>query len=97
VVRFTASAIMTLVEDGKVELDAPIVQYLAGAPETWNGITVRHLLTHTSGLPELEEGFEALRSDGARLNYTTKKMLATAARHLFRLWMRDHGRRAYPG
>jgi D-alanyl-D-alanine carboxypeptidase len=78
--QFTASGIMTLVEDGKVELDAPIVRYLTDAPETWNGITVRHLLTHTSGLPRLEEGFKALRSDGARLNYTTKQMFDAAAK-----------------
>jgi len=42
---------------------------------------VRHLLTHTSGLPRLEEGFKALRSDGrASLNYTTKQMFDAAAK-----------------
>ncbi|HEU5013884.1 MAG TPA: serine hydrolase [Roseiflexaceae bacterium] len=51
---FVATMIMQLVEQGRVELDAPIVTYLpdlrladAGAQQT---ITLRHLLTHTSGL-----------------------------------------------
>jgi CubicO group peptidase (beta-lactamase class C family) len=47
----TTTAVMLLVERGRVELDAPVARYL---PE-FNGagtraITVRHLLTHTSGL-----------------------------------------------
>jgi CubicO group peptidase (beta-lactamase class C family) len=48
----TTSAIMLLVEEGKVELDAPVQRYL---PEFQGGlknrVTVRQLLTHTSGLP----------------------------------------------
>lgn len=59
--QFTATAIMRLVEEGKVGLDDPIARRLSGAPETWKAITVRHLLTHTSGLPALEAGFKALR------------------------------------
>ena len=48
--QFTAAAIMLLVEDGKISLDDPVTKYLAGAPERWNRITVRHLLNHTSGI-----------------------------------------------
>jgi CubicO group peptidase (beta-lactamase class C family) len=48
----TAMGIMLLVEDGKVELDAPVSRYLTEAPAEWHAITVRHLLNHTSGLPE---------------------------------------------
>lgn len=48
----TTTAIMLLVEDGKLELDSPVSAYLpsftGGAK---NRVTVRHLLTHTSGLP----------------------------------------------
>jgi len=48
----TTSAMMQLVESGKIDLDAPVQRYL---PE-WTGtnkekVTVRHLLTHQSGLP----------------------------------------------
>lgn len=55
--QFTASAIMLLVQEGKVELDEDIHTYLPDAPEHWRGITVRHLLTHTSGLPDMAHGF----------------------------------------
>jgi CubicO group peptidase (beta-lactamase class C family) len=48
--QFTASGIMLLVEDGRVALDAPVKRYLPAAPSTWDAITVRHLLNHTSGL-----------------------------------------------
>ncbi|MFP5393080.1 MAG: serine hydrolase domain-containing protein [Gammaproteobacteria bacterium] len=48
--QFTASAIMMLVQDGRVKLDDPVGRYLPTAPEAWRGITLRHLLTHTSGL-----------------------------------------------
>ena len=47
----TALAVLKLVEAGRVGLDEPIVTYLSGLPDAWKGITVRHMLTHTSGLP----------------------------------------------
>lgn len=49
---FTASAIMILVEEGKIGLDDKITKYLSDVPESWNEITVRHLLTHTSGIKD---------------------------------------------
>ncbi len=49
--QFTAVAIMILNERGLVDLDAPVKTYLADAPATWDAVTVRHLLTHTSGVP----------------------------------------------
>ncbi|HEX2091284.1 MAG TPA: serine hydrolase domain-containing protein [Longimicrobiaceae bacterium] len=52
----TTTAVMLLVEDRKMELDAPVSRYL---PEFSGGardrVTVRHLLTHTSGLPAWAE------------------------------------------
>jgi len=48
---FTAVAVLQLMEAGKVSLDAPISRYLDGLPAAWSAITVRELLTHTSGLP----------------------------------------------
>lgn len=48
---FTAVAVLQLKEAGKVDLDAPISRYLDGLPAAWSAITVRQLLTHTSGLP----------------------------------------------
>lgn len=48
--QFTATAILLLAEEGKLGLDDKIGRYLPNAPATWDAITVRHLLTHTSGL-----------------------------------------------
>ncbi len=48
--QFTAAAVMMLVEEGKVSLDDAITKYFPEAPETWGRITVRHLLSHTSGI-----------------------------------------------
>ncbi len=56
--QFTAAAVMTLVEDGKLVLDAPISRYLDSLPEAWRPVTVQQLLTHTSGIPSYTEGPE---------------------------------------
>ena len=48
---FVACGIMLLVEDGKVRLDDKITNYLSGLPQAWSSVTVRHMLTHTSGIP----------------------------------------------
>lgn len=56
--QFTAVAVMLLVEEGKIKLDAPITTYFKGGPAWWGKITVRHLLTHTSGLPDYDQKFD---------------------------------------
>ncbi|MGA9996936.1 MAG: serine hydrolase domain-containing protein [Pyrinomonadaceae bacterium] len=48
--QFTASAVMMLVQEGKINLDDRISKYLPPVPQAWNEITVRQLLTHTSGI-----------------------------------------------
>src|SRR5262245_18661176 len=48
--QFTATLVMMLVEEGKVRLDDHISKYFPDAPPIWKEITVRHLLTHTSGI-----------------------------------------------
>jgi CubicO group peptidase (beta-lactamase class C family) len=52
--QFTAMAIMLLVEDGHLGYDATLTEILPGFPEYGDAITVRHLLTHTSGLIDYE-------------------------------------------
>src|SRR3954469_15651078 len=47
---FTAMAIMMLVEDGKVSLNEKAIRYLPWLPPIYADITVRQLLTHTSGV-----------------------------------------------
>jgi len=61
--QMTAAGILLLVEEGKVSLDAPISTYLPETPEAWKDVTVRHLLTHTSGVKSYTSltGFELSR------------------------------------
>lgn len=49
--QFTAMAILQLAEAGKLSVDDPVSKYVANAPAAWSGVTVKHLLTHTSGIP----------------------------------------------
>jgi CubicO group peptidase (beta-lactamase class C family) len=53
--QFTAAAVLTLVQDGRVELDAPVSRYLPDAPVQGQAITVRQLLSHTAGIPDYAE------------------------------------------
>jgi CubicO group peptidase (beta-lactamase class C family) len=50
--QFTATAVMMLVEEGKLGLDDKIAKFIPEAPATWNDVTVRSLLTHTSGIAD---------------------------------------------
>ena len=50
--QFTAMAILQLQQQGKLNLDDPICQYISDCPEAWQPITIHHLLTHTSGISE---------------------------------------------
>ena len=59
--QFTATAVMMLVEEGKLSLDDKITKFFPDAPETWRNITVRHLLTHTSGLTDYPPDFDLRR------------------------------------
>jgi CubicO group peptidase (beta-lactamase class C family) len=52
--QFTAMAIMLLVHDGKLRYDQNLVEIFPGFPAYGRDITVRHLLTHTSGLADYE-------------------------------------------
>ena len=74
---FTALAIMQLVEDGKVDLDAPAVTYLpsfsVGDESASAAITVRHLLNHTSGLPE-DTAYEPMLSNDMSDDALTDRM-----------------------
>jgi len=52
---FAGTAVMQLVEQGKLKLDAPIADYLDDLPAAWRPVTVRQVLSHTSGLPDIED------------------------------------------
>lgn len=51
---FAATAIMQLAEKGKLQIESPISNYLDGLPQNWQKVTIIQLLSHTSGLPDIE-------------------------------------------
>jgi CubicO group peptidase (beta-lactamase class C family) len=70
--QFTATAVMLLVEDGKVKLDDQVSMYLPDTPEAWKGVTIRHLLTHTGGIKEYTSILNL------RVDYTEDELLKKA-------------------
>jgi CubicO group peptidase (beta-lactamase class C family) len=55
--QFTATAVMMLVEQGKIGLDDSLTKYFPGAPATWREVTVGELLSHTAGLGDYPKDF----------------------------------------
>src|SRR5262245_10165433 len=49
--QFTAMCVMMLEREGKLTVQDPVCKYVEDCPESWKAITIRHLLTHTSGIP----------------------------------------------
>ncbi len=68
--QFTAGGVMLLVQDGKLGLDDPVTKFFPDAPAGWNAVTVRHLLTHTSGAGDYPDDFDF------RHDYTEDEMQA---------------------
>ncbi len=73
--QFTAAAIVMLSDQGRLSLDDPIVRYLPEGSSVWPGVTIRHLLGHTSGIPQ--DTMLDWRRD-----YTESEMVRSAAAQL---------------
>jgi CubicO group peptidase (beta-lactamase class C family) len=71
--QFTATAIMMLVEEGKISLDDPITKYFPDAPANWKPVTVRNLLSHTGGFTDYPKDFDF------RKDYTEDDLLKIVA------------------
>jgi len=56
--QFTATAVMMLVEEGKIHLDDSITNYFKDAPAAWHQVTIRELLSHTAGFTDYPEKFD---------------------------------------
>src|ERR1700685_1031461 len=56
--QFTASAVMMLVEEGKIGLQDPIAKYFPSAPSWWKEVTIRELLSHTAGFTDYPKDFD---------------------------------------
>ena len=73
--QFTAAAILLLAQENRINLEDSISKCILGTPETWKDITIRDLLTHTSGLPR--EGIPT--SDKTMFaDYTEEELLKSA-------------------
>ena len=72
--QFTAAAILQLADAGKLQVDDPIGKFYKDAPHNWQKITIHHLLTHTSGIPNNEiKDFPK----GIAAAYTPDELIAT--------------------
>jgi CubicO group peptidase (beta-lactamase class C family) len=69
---FTAVSILQLKEKGKIDIDKPVKKYLPEFP--YDDITIRHLLSHTSGLPDYYFYDETYEKEPLRI-YTNKDIL----------------------
>lgn len=75
----TTTAVMKLVDEGRIQLDVPIFHYLRSWPSTGmnSGVTLRHLLTHTSGLPAGADLW-TVRGRAARISHIAQMRLVSS-------------------
>ncbi len=73
--QFTSAAVVSLAREGKLSYDDPIAKHLREAPRAWRKVTIRHLLTHTSGIPDYTDDLVDFRKD-----YTEDELARVYAR-----------------
>lgn len=76
--QFTAMSILLLVQRGQLALDDPVRKHITELPDYGTPLTIRHLLTHTSGLREGFglDGWSAARQDGSDPNDAIVRVIA---------------------
>ena len=74
--QFTAASILLLEERGKLAIEDPLSKHLADVPMAWSAHHLHHLLTHTSGIPNVTSLSGTRRS---RLATTVEETMATCA------------------
>jgi CubicO group peptidase (beta-lactamase class C family) len=72
--QFTAAAVLMLASQGRLHLDDKITTWIKDGAGVWDSITVRHLLTHTSGVAEYTDSTFDYRKD-----YTEEELVRFAA------------------
>ena len=77
--QFTATAVMMLVEAGKVGLEDPLTRFFPEAPASWNQVTVRELLSHTAGFTDYPKDFDE------RKDYTEESSSRSSKRYRSRI------------
>lgn len=73
-----AMAVLLLVERGELTLNHPVAEFFPGCPSAWKPMTIRHLLTHTSGLPDMLPDNQAMRMSQSPLSAFREGTLAAA-------------------
>ena len=86
--QFTAVAVMLQVEEGRLGLEDPLTRFFPDAPAAWGRITVRHLLTHTSGIADYGRAEVDYRRDYdeeefARLAFGLRLEFPPGSRHSY--------------
>ena len=72
--QFTATAVGMLARQGRLGVNDPITKWLPEGKGVWDSVTVRQLLTHTSGIPDYTDSLIDLRKD-----YTEEQLVRLAA------------------
>lgn len=80
--QFTSMAVMMLVEEGKIGLDDKLAKYIPESPAGWKDISIRNLLTHTSGIADYGGEEETMKKGviDFRKDYTEEDLVAAFAR-----------------
>lgn len=73
--QFTATVALMLMEEGRLKLEDRIDKYLSGLPESWQPVTLSQLMSHTSGIPDIEEIFGY---DSYREKFTVEQIIKVA-------------------
>jgi CubicO group peptidase (beta-lactamase class C family) len=80
--QFTSMAVMMLMEEGKIALDDKLTKYIPESPAAWKDVTIRQLLTHTSGIADYG-GEEETMGKGVirfRKDYTEEELVQAFAK-----------------
>jgi CubicO group peptidase (beta-lactamase class C family) len=80
--QFTSMAVMMLVEEGKIALDEKLSKYIPESPEIWRDVTIRNLLSHTSGIADYagDNGPLGNAVVDIRRDYTEQELIAAFAK-----------------
>lgn len=78
--QFTAAAIALLAQQGKLSLDDPVRKYLPEVPDFGAPVTIRQLLSHTSGLRDQNEIFDVIGLPMGRSVHTNDEILELVSR-----------------
>jgi len=77
---FVGVAIMQLVEKGEIKLTDKASSYISDLPKSWFDVTIKQLLTNTSGLPSIESGTSLISPKGEEASWSLVKTLPMAAK-----------------